>query len=105
MKLKFVSPSLQKVVAVVRASNASEAMLLEYTEAPEDKSDSELIGSFIRTGSVPNPTKKTLFVIPTYNANEKLERCLRTLREQHDGKMEYEIVIVNDGVVPESVTV
>jgi len=97
MKLKFVSPSLQKVVAVVRASNADDTMLREYVEAPEDKSDSELIGTFIRTGGTPTPQKKTLFVIPTYHANEKLERCLKTLREQHDGKMDYEVVIVHDG--------
>jgi len=99
MKLKFVSPSLQKVVAVVRASNASEAMLREYAEAPEDKSDSELLGKLMYPDGtiVPSTPGKILFVIPTYYANEKLERCLKTLTEQHDGKIDYEIVIVNDG--------
>jgi ADP-heptose:LPS heptosyltransferase/GT2 family glycosyltransferase len=99
MKLKFVSPSLQKVVAVVRASNASEAILREYAEAPEDKSDSELLGKLMYPDGtiVPSTPGKILFVIPTYYANEKLERCLKTLTEQHDGKIDYEIVIVNDG--------
>jgi glycosyltransferase involved in cell wall biosynthesis len=41
--------------------------------------------------------KKLSVILPVYNVEDYLERCIRTLEEQDIPRQEYEIIVVNDG--------
>lgn len=41
--------------------------------------------------------EKATVVIPTFNAGDKLVNCLRTLRQAHNGVLNAEVIVVNDG--------
>jgi glycosyltransferase involved in cell wall biosynthesis len=44
-------------------------------------------------------------LIPVYNAEKYIERCLNSILEQDFEEGEYEIILIDDGLVDESVSI
>lgn len=99
MKLKAVNSYLSKVVAVMKIPDRGRGYPSDLVDAPPGMSDRDLVGSFVPTVPIApdRPGGKTVFVVPTYFGGERLDRCLRTLRECHKGWMNFEIVVSFDG--------
>ena len=48
---------------------------------------------------------KLSIIVPVYNVEPYIERCVRSLEQQNIPKQEYEIIIVNDGTQDQSIQI
>ena len=52
-----------------------------------------------------NHYKKLSIIVPVYNVEKFLERCITSLLQQDLSKNDYEIVLVNDGSTDNSLSI
>jgi ADP-heptose:LPS heptosyltransferase/GT2 family glycosyltransferase len=99
MKLERIGSSVYRVVAVITSSSYAPVPPGFHEVPPSRSSEKNIVGSIIfqESGDIPKPKSLVSFIIPTYHAGEKLERCLETLFKHHRGRMDFEVIVSFDG--------